>query len=177
MMKKISFDLIWVGQIMECVKSVSYTWFVSGKPSRKLLLSRGLRQGVLFSAYVFLFVIDVLSRKLINAVQSSQLSRIRLNMYCPILTEIFFVDDSLFFVESNPSKCMKLFELIQEYCDALKKLMKQEKLVMMFSANASNELEDQIKRITSVRVVDNLQTYIGIPALWSKTRMATLTHI
>lgn len=59
MLKKMSFNPIWVGWIMECVKSISYTFLVSGKPSGKIY--QGLRQGDLFSPYLFCCLLLMLS--------------------------------------------------------------------------------------------------------------------
>ena len=60
------FDEIWIGWIMECVTIVSYSPVINGKPSPRFFPTRGIRQGDPFSLYLFLFVVDVLSRSILK---------------------------------------------------------------------------------------------------------------
>ena len=68
-MRKMGFDERWVKWIMECISSVSYKIIVNGKNSNTIFPSRGLRQGDPLSPYLFLFVMDVLSRMLNKAIE------------------------------------------------------------------------------------------------------------
>lgn len=65
---------------MECVSTVSYTLIINGRPSSKILPSRDLRQGDPLSPYLFLLIVDVLSR---------DIAEIRLNRNCPYVSLIF----------------------------------------------------------------------------------------
>ena len=61
---KLGFNDIWITWIMECVESITYSVIINGKPFCSFSLSKGLRQGNPLSPYLFLFVVDVLSRSL-----------------------------------------------------------------------------------------------------------------
>lgn len=63
-MRRLGFNGIWINLIMECVKIVSYSLIINGKPSCSFIPSRGIRQGDLLSPYLFLFVVYVLSTSL-----------------------------------------------------------------------------------------------------------------
>lgn len=52
----------WVSWVMNCVYLVSYNVIVSGKMSLKIWPAGGIGQGYLLSPYLFIMVIDILSR-------------------------------------------------------------------------------------------------------------------
>ena len=63
---------------MECVKSVSYSLIINGKSFCNFLSSRGIRRGDPLSLYLFLFVVDVLSRSLQIGIHNGCIFRIKL---------------------------------------------------------------------------------------------------
>ncbi|KAL6191175.1 hypothetical protein ACLB2K_037566 [Fragaria x ananassa] len=46
------FDMRWVNWIMNCVKSISYSFILNGEPRGRLIRSRGVRQGDYLTRYV-----------------------------------------------------------------------------------------------------------------------------
>lgn len=59
----------WITRIMQCIKTVTYKILINGKRSKTVVPSRGIRQGDPLSPYLFLLVIDQLTRNLANAGQ------------------------------------------------------------------------------------------------------------
>ena len=96
-LRKLGFDEIWIGWIMECVTTVSYSLVIKGKPSPSFYPNKGIRQGDSLSLYLFLFVVDILSRFILNRAQDKVIVGMKLSRHCPKLTHLFFADDSLFF--------------------------------------------------------------------------------
>ena len=104
-MCKMGFEKRWVEWITECVKTVSYNLIINGKSSCRIIPSRGLRQGDLFSLYLFLFVSDVLSRMILVEVHNNRVKGLRINKNCLILSHLLFADDSLLFMEAEEQSC------------------------------------------------------------------------
>lgn len=60
---------------MACVTSLSYNLVINGKMVSHITLSRGLHQGDPFSPYLFIMIVDVLSRG-INKLVSDETSKV-----------------------------------------------------------------------------------------------------
>ena len=64
MMRRLGFSDRWIGLMMICVKTVSYSVLINGEPKGKILPTRGLRQGDLISPYLFLLCAEGLTAML-----------------------------------------------------------------------------------------------------------------
>ena len=60
-MRRMGFQEKWIQLTMICVKTVSYSVFINGKPKGKLFPTRGFCQGDPISLYIFLLCAEGLS--------------------------------------------------------------------------------------------------------------------
>ena len=75
-----------------------------------------LGKKTLLSPYLFFFFVsDVLSRMVLAEVQVHNLRGMVINKHCLMLSHLFFVDDSLFFMETSKQYCQKILEIIEAY--------------------------------------------------------------
>ncbi|CAL9026779.1 unnamed protein product [Prunus brigantina] len=101
---------------MTCISTVSFSILLNGQPGAPFFPSRGLRQGDPLSPYLFLIISEVLSLNISKLVNEGELAGIKMARGAPILSHIFFADDSLFFFKAEESNCACLKKILQEYC-------------------------------------------------------------
>lgn len=75
---------------MSLVTSVRYFYQVNGSRSRVVVLGRGLRQRDPLSPYMFILVIDVLSRLISKPNSLNMIKGLVLAPNAPTLTHLFF---------------------------------------------------------------------------------------
>ena len=138
-MVRFGFERRSVDWTMECVKTVSYNLVINGKPSCRINPSRGLRQGDPLSPYLFLFVSDILSRMILVEVQAQNIRGMMINKNCPVLSHLFFTDDSLIFMEAKEQNYTKVIEIIKDYCEASGQKLNLEKSSLVFCENVKSE--------------------------------------
>ena len=90
-LRMMGFGETWIDWIMKCVKIVSYYLIINGKPTPRLYPTKGIRQGDLLSFYLFLFVVDVLSRSILKRAQAKVRVGLKLSKFCLELTHLFFL--------------------------------------------------------------------------------------
>ncbi|XP_035546173.1 secreted RxLR effector protein 78-like [Juglans regia] len=71
MMRRLGFGERWIGLIMQCLNSISYSILLNGEPGRVIKPTRGIRQGDLISPYLFILCAEGLS-SLINMAERSK---------------------------------------------------------------------------------------------------------
>lgn len=70
---KMGFAPCWIALVMNFFNSISYSILLNGKMGPWFKPSHGLREGDPLSPFLFLFVMDVLSKMMIKACQSQLL--------------------------------------------------------------------------------------------------------
>ncbi|PRQ24517.1 putative RNA-directed DNA polymerase [Rosa chinensis] len=110
---KMGFHVHWVMLIMNCVRSVTLSILVNGKPFAFFALTRGLQQGDPLSPYLFLFVNDVLSTMVSKACAIHWLTPLQITPFAPKISHLLFVDDSLFFFDATQVNTSHLMFLLQ----------------------------------------------------------------
>ena len=114
-MVKMGFAKKWVDLIMHCISSVSYSVIINGEPCGNITPSRGLRQGDPLSLYLFLLCSEGLLAPIHKAARDKLISGISIGRGCPILTHLFFADDSLLFCKAKEQECQKLVDILNKY--------------------------------------------------------------
>ncbi|OMO71257.1 reverse transcriptase [Corchorus capsularis] len=167
----------WCNMISECVSTVSYTIVINGKTSRGIFPSRGLRQGDPLSPYLFLLVIDSLSRMIQAGNDSKHIAGIKVSRSCPELSHLLFTDDSLFFLQANSENCSRFLHILQEFADATGQIINLEKSSLIFSANAPVDLRAEISQRLQIQEAANPGIYLGFQSTWGKTKCGALHYI
>ena len=95
------FHSTWIGWILECVKSVTYSILVNGEPKGHIIPTRGIRQGDPLSPYLFLLCSEGLNGLIEHAVDRKYIEGVSLCRNGPKISHLLFVDDSLLFCRAR----------------------------------------------------------------------------
>ena len=75
-MLKMGFNARWVGLIMSCINSASYSILVNGVPKGDIRPTRDIKQGDPLSPYLFLICLEALNCQLQQAAKSEAIREI-----------------------------------------------------------------------------------------------------
>lgn len=135
---------IWCKWIHTCVTTYELEFMVNGESVGIIKTERRLRHGDPISPYLFIIVVDVLSRQISKAMESHSLSGIKMACTRPVISHIFFADNSLFFLKASQAACGTLIHILNFYCQASGQIVNFQKSFAFFSPNTSTLLCNDI---------------------------------
>ncbi|KAG8491572.1 hypothetical protein CXB51_014850 [Gossypium anomalum] len=127
MLRKISFLDQWIWKVIRCVASISYSVVLNGEVGNSFLPLRGLHQGDPLSPYLFLVCGEGLSTLLRMAAIRGDLKGFRINRHAPLITHLFFANDSLIFGDAKVHVARVLKEKLEIYAQSLGQVIKFDK--------------------------------------------------
>ena len=176
-MEKMGFDPKWIGWIMECVKSVSYSILVNGEPKGHIVPTRGIRQGDPLSPYLFLICSKGLNGLIEHAVENKHIEGVSLCRNGPKISHLFFADDSLLFCQVRVGDVEKIQEILGKYERASGQKINSDKTTLFFSNNTSNATKEEIKNLLGVAEIKEYERYFGLPTVVGRKKKASLNFI
>ena len=116
--------------IMGCIKSTSFTVLINGSPSTFFRPTRGIRQGFPLSPFIFLLVVDALSRLILKAKEEGNNEGVKVSSEEEV-THTLFVDDVLFFGVGTKENPKEFAALIEKYKKATGMLVNIDKSMLV----------------------------------------------
>lgn len=156
---------------MQTVTTVRFSVFANGAKRANVIPSRGLRQGDPLSPYLFLLVIDVLSRLLKKGVADNHFSGIKLGPCCPIISHFFFANDAILFAKANKDECENVLKILNVYNKASGQLLNLSKSGVSFSSNIPIVLCQELCDLLCMPPLSKKARYLGLPTFWGKSKM------
>ena len=104
-MRKMGFSENWIGLIMVCIKTVTYSILVNGEPQGLIQPTKGIRRRNPLSPFLFLLCTEGLHGLIQQSVRVGELKGLSISRNYPQLTHLLFADDSLLF-------CLGLQEIV-----------------------------------------------------------------
>ena len=132
---------------MQCISTVSYSVLVNGVAYGSIIPSRDLRQGDPLSPYLFLLCANGFSSLISDAAKNKMLNGISICRGCPMITHLFFANDSLLFCKASRQECQKLTDILELYEAASGQKINADKSLVFFSHNALSGLKNEVLEI------------------------------
>ena len=79
----------------------------------------------------------------------------------PIVTHLFFTDDSILFAKVDGNESQKLKHALKLYEESSEQKINLAKSALFFSTNTNQVLRDQIKQLFEVQCTDNIGKHLG----------------
>uniref|UniRef100_A0A8R7TID6 Reverse transcriptase domain-containing protein n=1 Tax=Triticum urartu TaxID=4572 RepID=A0A8R7TID6_TRIUA len=163
MLEKLGFSRSWVDLIMKCVTTVRYQIKVNGQLTVQFCPSRGLRQGDPASPYLFVICAEGLSALLHAAEREGRISGVKVCPAAPVVSHLFFADDSIIMLKSNQEEADALKEILDIYEQCSGQCINVEKSALMFSNNTSTEARNSVKSNLQIQSENWNAKYLGLP--------------
>ncbi|KAL9672299.1 hypothetical protein QQ045_028549 [Rhodiola kirilowii] len=172
-MRKMGFADRWVTRVMSCATSISYAVKVNDSVSREFLPERGLRQGEPLSPYLFLLCTELLSANIKAGILAGQISCLKICRSAPVVTHLFFADDSIFFIKADPVEATNWRRILSEYGAISGQRINLEKSEVCFSDNTPAYSRMEIAGILGVHPVAGHSKYLGLPLVMGQKKTET----
>ncbi|KAL9674710.1 hypothetical protein QQ045_002909 [Rhodiola kirilowii] len=177
MMVKLGFPERWTRLVMECISSVRYKvklndLFLDIPPPE-----RGLRQGDPLSPYLFLICSEWLSIKLAAEVCSKRLKGVRICHGAPMVSHLFFADDSIFFMKATEQNARRLRAILNEYEDLSGQRISAAKSEIVYSRNVAAPVRQVINGVFAFKEVEVHSRYLGLPLAFSHNKVKLFKYI
>ncbi|XP_056842911.1 uncharacterized protein LOC130495527 [Raphanus sativus] len=160
---RMGFAQIWIGWIMSCVESVSYSFLINGSPMGSVKPSRGIRQGDPLSPYLFILCTEVLSAMCEKAQQDGSLAGIRVARGSPFINHLLFADDTMFLCRSSAPSVNALLRILRSYEELSGQRINFLKSATTFSAKTPAEVKARVKTTLGIEAEGGLGKYLGLP--------------
>ena len=143
-MRRMGFHDKWVGWVLKCITTVSYSILINGEAHGNISPTRGLRQGDPLSPYLFLLCTEAFSALIDDASNRQKLNGVSICRGYLSVTHLFFADDSLLFCKTEKREVSKLMEILELYEAASRQKINIEKSSVTFSHNTSLETRNEV---------------------------------
>lgn len=167
---RFGFHTKWIQWMMQCVKTVSFSFLINGSAQGKVIPSRGIRQGDPLSPYIFIMCSEVLSGLCKNAQYEGKLPGIRVAKNSPRVNHLLFADDTMFFCRSDPGSGKELLSILQRYEAASGQKISPRKSAITFSSKTPQTTKDRVKKDLSISKDGGQGKYLGLPELFGRKK-------
>ncbi|KAL6225315.1 hypothetical protein ACLB2K_004165 [Fragaria x ananassa] len=162
-LSKLGFCGKWLRWVMNCVRTVRYSFLVNSEPSRDITPTRCLRQGDAISPYLFLVCAEVLSRMINEAETNDRIHGIRVCTGAPVVNHLFFADDSFIFSKAEVEDVLSMKHIFVAYERMSGQQINYDKSCISFSKNVPVWKQDDLAAMLGVKRVLKHDKYLGLP--------------
>ncbi|KAK3219319.1 hypothetical protein Dsin_013289 [Dipteronia sinensis] len=123
------------------------------------------------------FIPEGLSCLLKRAHNSGLFSGFRCSRFGPVVTHLFFADDSLLFPQATVANCKVLKRVLDDYANASGQMVNYTKSGLCVSSMVNVAVSEKLAAILGFRVVDCHERYLGLPCYVGRDKRKLFTDI
>ena len=162
---------------MNCVSFVSYSVLINGEACGNISPSRGIRQEDPLSPCLFLLYAKGFSALIHEAAMNQQINGISICRGCPLITHLFFADNSLLFCKAKEQECHALVSILNKYEEASRQKINTDKSSIFFSPNTPQELRESILNILDPMQNSKHNKYLGLPSIIGRSKAQVFAEV
>ena len=176
-MEKMGFHEKWINLIMHCITIVSYSIIINGVAHGIVIPTRGLRQGDPLSSYLFLLCADGFSSLINEVARNHMINEMSIYRGCPMVTHLFFADDSILFCKAKNQECQKLVEILNLYEVASRQKINADKSFVFFSLNTPEEKKNEVLSIMGPMQDSRHNKYLDFPSIIGRSKIEVYAEV
>lgn len=126
---------------------------------------------------LFLLCAEGLSALIQDAIANSTLHGFSCSRPGPIISHLFFADDSLVFCKATVEQCMEVKRILGVYEGASGQMINFSKSAISYSPNVSSELQEEIMICLGLNTSLSHDKYLCLPTLVGRNERSTFNSI
>ncbi|XP_074333675.1 putative ribonuclease H protein At1g65750 isoform X1 [Apium graveolens] len=163
MMRRFKFPDVWVERVMQCIKTVTYSFLRNGEIFGEVIPQRGIRQGDPISPYLYILCAEGLSAMIREYEKCGLLHGCKIARNAPSISHLLFADNCYFFLRATKTEAQTLKSVLQRYEAWSGQVISYEKSEVVFSPNTLEENCRAVCESLSVKQVQKPGKYLGMP--------------
>ncbi|XP_021771707.1 uncharacterized protein LOC110735833 [Chenopodium quinoa] len=167
---KFGFAQNWYSSVMDCVRSVTFSVLVNGRPTDEFSPRRGFRQGDPISPYLFILCVEVFSHLLREAEEWGSLRGVRIAPSAPSISHLLFADDCIIFSRAAVNDAEVIQDILNTYELLLGQKINFDKTTISFSKGVLKSRWTELAGKLGVRIVSIHDRYLGLPTVVGRSK-------
>lgn len=115
-LRNTGFNQTFINWVYQCIATTSMSILLNGSPYGFFRPTRGLRQGDPLSPYLFIIVMEAVSRMLYRAEQMKEIKEVKVSRNGPTISHLFFVDDLIIMSSARLNKISHYKSILDKFC-------------------------------------------------------------
>eukprot|EP00253_Pinus_taeda_P028466 PITA_28466 len=161
-LKAFGFSQPWIKWVLELIKSTRHSILVNGTPSMPFRPTRGIRQGDPLSPFLFVILMEGLSRLIIKKKDEGQIRGLQPIRSCPATTHQQFVDDTMLHGTPTVKEATAYKDILHLFSKASGMEINFSKSTIFFF-NTHLAVQSHLSRLLGFRIGSLPSRYLGAP--------------
>ncbi|XP_026396227.1 uncharacterized protein LOC113290854 [Papaver somniferum] len=156
--------------IEQRISTTKISILLNGTPMHEYSPTRGIRQGDPLSRYLFIIVVEYLSRLLLVATNNHLNSGVKAARNASAITHLLFADDILLFTKADMHNISGILKVISDFGKYSGKMLNFNKSSVYFSKNLSPNTKKVLSRALNMSEMQDSDIYLGVTLLLGRDK-------